>query len=123
MLGSPEGSPENAKSGYNTVVTGEEVVINISFGLPLSGNIEIKASEADDNESSLYDDDIVRCTGTDTVSYKTSFSRPGYYKLSFQFKHSNLKPGDTLTVQNVVRNYPIVVIDSLISNPSHLKKS
>jgi hypothetical protein len=107
----------------DTVMTGEQLEVNISFGLPLTGEIQIKASETDDLGISLHDDDIVRCTGTDTVSYKTAFGLPGYYELSFHFKHSNSEPNDTLTVQNVVRNFRIVVIDSIVTNPSVLKGS
>lgn len=107
----------------DTVELNEPIMVSINFPLALSGDIQVKATELQANGIILSDGDIIECKPSDTIRYSTSFDQPGMYKLNFKFKHFNRAPSDTLSLQNLIRTCPVIVLDSIIREPHKIKSS
>ncbi len=99
------------KATKDSVRVDEEVIITIKFPLTLTGDISIEASEVDPSGNTFYEEEVLNVHDlSKPIRYRRKFDRFGKYKLTFKFKHFNLDQGDTLSVDNVVRDYSISVI-------------
>lgn len=99
------------KASRDTVRVNEPLFLAIKFNFPLSGIVSIQASETDSIGNIVLDPHVLQIEVKDSVTYRKTFNKAGTYKLSFLFKHSGRAPGDSLTIQNVKRDYSILVVD------------
>lgn len=97
------------KASRDTVNTGEEFYVEITYGLQLTGRIRITAVQLDSTGNAIIDPNVFQSEGSEPIIYRHSFSVPGKYQMLFRFRH-NVEPGDTLSINGIQSMVPIVVL-------------
>ncbi len=95
----------------DSVLVGEETVVAIKFPFTLTGDISIEASQVEPSGKIFYEEHVLQISGgTDSARYRVRFDKIGEHKLSFKFRQFRRNTGDTLSVDNVIRDYTITVL-------------